>query len=86
MNRLRTGAQTKPAAHLNGAREGGRSRPGLNESAKFIVVAAGLLLALQVGGMIAETVRADAPWLTLACLVGPVGVVSAILWAAGRLL
>jgi hypothetical protein len=36
--------------------------------------------------MIAETVRADAPWLTLACLVGPVGVVSAILWAAGRLL
>jgi|GEM_PF-2597933 hypothetical protein len=61
-------------------------RPYLLQTVKIVIVALGLLLAVEVGGVIADGVNAYTPGLILACFLGPVFVASAVFWLIGQLL
>jgi hypothetical protein len=50
----------------------------------MVIVAAGLLLAVQLGAVIADAFSAYTLWLMMLCYVGPVVAVAAIFWAIGR--
>jgi hypothetical protein len=61
-------------------------QPFLGDTARIVIVSLGLILALQVGGVIADAIRADTPWLTMLCYTGPVAAASVAFWLIGRLI
>jgi hypothetical protein len=76
------GSLTAQDPDLNSARTPQPS--ALNETARMVIVAAGLLLAVQLGAVIADAFSAYTLWLMMLCYVGPVVAVAAIFWAIGR--
>jgi hypothetical protein len=51
---------------------------------RIVIVSLGLLLALQLGAMLADYSHAERPWQVLACLTGPIGLAAAAFWVIGR--
>jgi hypothetical protein len=55
------------------------------EIVNILVVSLGLLLALQAGSMIADSIQAVTPWLDMVCFVVPVAAMAGFMWLIGRL-
>ena len=59
--------------------------PVPREFVNILVVSLGLLLALQAGSMVADSIQAVTPWLDMVCFVVPVAAMAGFMWLIGRL-
>lgn len=54
-----------------------------SQTLRIVAVSVCLLIAVKLGALLADAIAADTPWLTLACMIGPILVVSVVFWAIG---